>query len=368
MKNIKLIILSTLIIFIAACEKEDLIKTNDLGTEFFISGSYTTLDGMAIISVENQQKNLSSIQVTALGGVAADDDETEIPAPVENLGAISVSDGAGAMTIMDNDLGLDGQPVGSTMDYELSSSYSGKSITRYFTLSLDNPISVDVPMVTHRSDTTFTFEYAVEPANATVTTVTLQSKVGELGTYSPISGDWGAEGSFQIKGSDYNVDDTLFVKVMASSDAGKTVSEETAVPINTVMVEGLESFTLNMNDKMAYDLINMENVESTSANADMVFTGEYQPGTNPKVGFMSNNAEFVMGTSTDYANADVVTISNMDFTGAVMMDDDVMEGDVYFFRTKHGSGDWFYGIMKVTMVDKPQGVLEDSYIEIEFKY
>ena len=136
------------------------------------------------------------------------------------------------------------------------------------------------------------------------------------------------------------------------------------------MVENSESFTLNMMDKFAYDFIHMEVVDTTAGvNVDMKITGEYPSSGPAKIGFkVMNNAEFVMGTSADFANADTLTIYNMDFSNPVMMNDNVAGGEVYFFRTKRSDTDWFYGVLKITAVEKPQGVLEDSYMEIEFKY
>lgn len=366
MKNYKLYMILSLIFFIVSCEKENKIEFTELGTEFFISGDYTSLDGIVTFTIENQQKNLSQVVVTALGGLE-DDEETEFEAPKPDLGTISITAGEGSLTVTDAELGM--TIIDWTADFQFDASYDGKAITRFYNLAVADPISVEDPGVTHRNDTTYHFTFAIEPASASVDNVVVQSKVGALGTYIDFPGPFNAEDSIPIIGTDYSIGDTLFVNVIGSSGT-KTAETETELVIGALSVSNSEMFELDATPDQAFDFIAADYVVTSTAgeSADIEFTGSY--GNNGLiVGFVSNqNAQFVPGTSSDYDAADSLTLINMDFTGAITFDNNVSEGNVYYFRTKRGSGDWFIGIMKIATLDKPQGILEDSYMEIEYKH
>lgn len=370
MKNNKIIIILALIFFIASCSKEteDLIKTTDMGTEFFISGSFTSLDFEATMEIENQQKNLNSLNVTALGGVKADG-ETEFDPPVADLGSIPISDGVGSITLTPADLGVEMDTIGAYSSYQFDGSYNGSAITRFYDLHVDDPITVEDPGVTHRNDTTFYFVFAIEPVSSTVETVTVQTKTSSLADYADLPGAFNAVDSIPIVGTDYAVGDTLFVNVIGTVGF-KTASTESEVVIGPITVTFVESFKLDSEPGKAWDFLDIVYVDAGTAgeSADIEFTGSYE-ANGLIVGFVSNqNAEFVMGTSEDYVAADSLTIANVDYSSAVTMNDDVTGGEVYYFRTNRGGGDYYYGIMKIMSVDKPQGVLEDSVIEYEYKY
>lgn len=357
----------SLIFFIVSCEKENEIEYTELGTEFFISGDYTSLDSEVTFAIENQQKNLSQIVVTALGGVQNDEDETEFPPPVPDLGSITLTAGEGSLTVSDTDLGM--TIIDWTADFQFDASYNGKAIQRFYNLAVADPISVEDPGVTIRNDTVYYFTFAIEPASATVETVTVQTKVGALADYSPpLAGPFNAVDSIAITGTDYSFGDTLFVNVIGTVGS-KTAETETGLAIGALSVSNMESFELDATPDQAFDFIAADFVASSAGeSADIEFTGSY--GTNGLiVGFVSNqNAEFVPGTSADYEAADSLTLINKDFTGSITFDDNVSEGNVYYFRTKRTGGDWFIGIMKIATLDKPQGILEDSYMEIEYKH
>jgi len=367
MKNYKLYMILSLIFFIVSCEKENKIEFTELGTEFFISGDYTSLDSEVTFTIENQQKNLSQIVVTALGGVQNDDDETEFPPPVPDLGTLTLTAGEGSLTVSDTDLGM--TTIGWAADFQYDASYNGKAIQRFYNLGVDDPISVEDPHVTHRNDTVYHFTFAIEPASATVETVTVQTKIGALGTYVDQPGPFNAEDSIAITGTNYAIGDTLFVNVIGTVGS-KTAETETELVIGALSVSNSETFELGATPDQAWDFIAADFVVTSTAGeaADIEFTGSY--GANGLiVGFISNqNAEFVPGTSADYDAADSLTLINKDFTGAVKFDDNVAEGNVYYFRTMRTGGNWFIGIMKIATLDNPQGILEDSYMEIEYKH
>jgi hypothetical protein len=366
MKNNKLVIILALIFFITACDKDEaVIDTIDLGTEFFISGSYTSLDDVATFEIDNPKSNLSSIVVTALGGTEADG-ETDWDPPVVDLGTITVSGGMGSLTVTSAELGM--TEVGATGSFQFASSYNGKNITRFFDLEVDNPISTHDPGVQHRNDTIYYFTFEIEPVSATVETVTVQTKLGELGTYVDLPGPFNAVDSIPVDGYLYNVGDTLFVNVIGTNGA-KVAETETPVIILPVMLTGHASFKLNSAPDNAYDLVAGVYVDAATVGeeADIEFVGAYT--TNGlEIGFASyQNAEFVPGTEADFIEADSLTVLNVNYNNAITMNGNVSAGEVYFYRTNRGATEYF-GVMKITKVDKPQGILEDSVIEFEYRY
>jgi hypothetical protein len=369
MKKIRYFIILSLIFFIASCQKDNEIEFYDLGTEFFISGSFTSLDNEATISIDNQQKNLSEVKLTHLGGLTTDLDADDNPIPFTSdyTATIPISNGAGDVTISDADLGM--TELGWSADFQFDADYDGKHIMRFFTLTVDDPITTDAPLVSHRADTIYHFKFFIEPVSAVVETVTVQTKVSVLGTYVNLPGTFNAVDSIPIDPADYIVGDTLFVNVIGTVGS-KTAETETEIVIGPVTLNDLATFILDDTIDQAYDFIvgDFVSVSTGGESADIEMTASYTLD-GLKVGFASNqHAEFVMGTSFDYENADSLAIYGTDFSAAITSNDNVAGGEVYFFRTKRGSDPYFYGIMKVIKVDKPQGILEDSYIEFEFKY
>jgi hypothetical protein len=371
MKNYKIYMILSLLFFIASCEKDNEIKFTELGTEFFISGSFTSLDNEATLSIENQQSNIMQIDAIHLRIIDINDEgdfNNEDTTIVESsVGIIPIINGDGSITLSEVTLGM--TEIGWRSDFQFDASFDGKAIQRFFTLTVDDPISVEDPGVTIRNDTVYHFTFAIEPASATVETVTVQTKVSTQGTYVPLPGPFNAEDSIAITGSNYAVGDTLFVKVTGTVGS-KTAETETGLAIGALSVSHMESFKLDNTPDQAFDFIAADYVVTSQAgeNADIEFIASY--GTNGLiVGFEANQkAMFVPGTSLEYDAADSLSLINMDFSGAITSDDNVAEGNVYYFRTRRGSGAWFIGILKVAKLDKPQGILEDSYMEIEYKY
>ncbi|WP_153640358.1 hypothetical protein [Prolixibacter sp. NT017] len=357
-------------LFMTACQQDEANKVDftNLGTEFFISSDgLTSLDNSATVSIENQQKNLSSLSVTLLS--SSDADGNVLSDTQKDLGTIDLTDGSGSMTLTNSQLGISGIDYSASLQF--SGSYNGKNITRYKTITVADPISIEVPDVTHRTDTVFHVKFAVEPVTESVDGVTVETKVGANGTYAAMAGPFNTSDSIEVKGTDYQVGDTLYVKVTGTAGS-KTASSVAPVPIAPYSLANVETFTLDTTSNQAYDLMKARLVDTATAgdSADVQFTAAYPILGGPvEVGFNAlNNAQLVKASDEDYKNADMAAIEATDFSGAVTSVPNASAGDVYIFRTKRGTGDYMYGILMVTAVNKPQGVLEDSSIEIEYKY
>ncbi len=362
MKKIQLFLLISLSFLMASCQKDNMLQTYDLGSEFLISASgYTSLDNQAVISINNISKNLSAIKITNLGGTLANDS-----AFVSSYsGSIAIAnDGTGSITLSDSNLGV--TTIGSSVNFQFDATFNGKPFTRYYTLTVTDPISVTVPAITHRADTTYYFHFVIAPATATVSSVKVQTKVSANGTYVNVPGTFNAQDSIPIKGSDYNIGDTLYVNVIGTAGS-KTAHTETAVVIGANSYTNVSSFTLGSKLNSAFDLVGDSAISTPNVSADLELTGSYTT-SGILLGFTSPNSTlFVKGASSDYTNADKVLISATDFSSAITANNNVSVGDVYIFKTMRGSKA-YYGVMKITDIEKPQGVLADSYITIEYKH
>jgi len=350
MKNFKFYILLPLIFLMASCQKEHDIEFVNLGSEFFISQSdYTSLDNQFTFAIENQQKNLAQVSVTLLGDTDVD------------LGAITLTEGEGSITFTGAQTGL--AAIDDEATFQFGAEYNGTAFTRSTSVAVTDPITVEAPEVTRIAEAVY-FQFAIEPATATVSAVKIQTKVSANGTYADVAGSFGAIDSVAIVGADYNLGDTLYVKVMGTAGT-KNAATETAIEILPDVAEA-HSFTLMMGD--GYNLINDTLVAMDDASADVIFIGNYTDTTNVMVGFNLLNAEFVMATEDEYALADRMTIMSADFSTVITMNDNVAGGEMYYFRTRPDvADDYTYGMIKIMNVDKPQGLLEDSYIEFEYK-
>ena len=77
-KNILYILIAFLFTAIACNEKDD-VETYDLGTEFLISSSgFTSLDNQVTLTIDNQQKNLSGLDISQIAKYNDDGDEVSL--------------------------------------------------------------------------------------------------------------------------------------------------------------------------------------------------------------------------------------------------------------------------------------------------
>lgn len=369
-ENIYIIIILALLTF--SCEKENKIEFADLGTEMHISSNgMTSLDVQAVISVENPLKNLTTIEIVHQGIIDpdAEDDDPPIAPPSVNIGEITLSDGTGTITFTDAQLGI--SITDWTADLMFNSVFEGKDINRLYHLTVDSPFSIEDPGLTYRNDTTYHFVYAVEPVAASVTSVTVETKTGEQGTYvENVDKTYGAQDSLVIEPVNHgSPGDTLFVKVTATTGV-KTDSVIAKLVIAALSFNDVDEFKLDSTANLAYDFILAREVDAAIAgdSADIELTSNLVTG-GFNLGFIAqNNAEFIPVTSALYAEGDSLYAETADFSSPVTTVTSVSGGETYIYRTRRGVEAYEYGYLKVTLVDKPQGVLDDSYIMFEHKH
>ena len=351
--------LTALVFAFVACEEQDNIERYDLGTEFLVSdGGITSLDTKVSVNILNQPKNISTVDI--FNGS-------------DKLTDVKLTDGAGTVDLKAATIGLNDIDDEVVLEFKAVAD-NGNSIVRYHAFGVEDPIAITAPDLTHNYDTTYYFKYRIDTYSANVDNVVLMGKVND-GKYEIIDGDHNVlldSVKVPIENLGVKIGDTITVKVTANAGA-KVAETETSMIVAPCSYESVDQFKLDTTANMAYDLIEARMIESTTEfgdSADVEFTAAYPIMGGPvQVGFESkNNAEFVVGTADDYANADIIDISNTDFTRAKSKVEDAKAGDIYIYRTKRGSGDFVYGVMKVTLVNKPQGVLEDSSISFAYKH
>ena len=373
-KNI-LFVLIAFAFLAVSCQKENKVEFYDLGSEIYISSTeITSLDDQVVVTVENPINNLSSVTVTHAGTTDADGDAVTVPSA--DLGSVTFSGGEGTLTLTDAQLGLDGS--GYSANIEVDAEFNGKPFMRSHHIDMASPFSTHDPGITHRDDTLYYFEWAVEPIAATVTDITIETKVGANDTYIEAAGTWAAIDSISFDGSNYNVGDTIFVQITAET-ATKTDTEVAALVIGPY-IENMGSFTLEgyeTTNVYAFDIIEGEEVLNDDDSADVFWVpippgGMGPPTANKTSAFAlasDYNMEFLVATSDDYANADALALSNTDFSAASTFVE-ATPGAVFMYRTYRDAAptEYYYGILKVTATDMAGGDWANSSIEIEYKY
>lgn len=354
MKNINIYLL-LLIFFMVSCQKDYDIETYDLGAEFLISDNgLTSLDTDFTFTVDNISKNLSEVTL------------------VDN-GTIAITDGIGTKTLNADDQDL--KNVDDSKSFKFDAMYDGKSLTRSSSITVENPLALTSPYVWEKNDddewveTPVTvyqnsdeqyIKYSVSPYRATVESIKIETKVGEEGTYTEVTGSFDPEmDSLLIVGDVYNTNDTVFYMFTAKSGTKEQTGSIEFV-INTVMFPHDGGAQLNTTD-LGFDLVSNEIVPVGTDTTDFEFVHVLLTS----VGFESNNgAMFVATDEATYLGNDVVATKALFDAGSQQSGfASVSENDYYIYKTSGGT----YGIIKITAVYLTTGGNGD-YFEFEYIY
>jgi len=340
-----------LLVFFTACKDEDNdVEKYNIGSNFVVATStYTTLDNTVTLKC-TAAYNVSNIDVTLASTGAS-------------LGSITIADGIGTLSIPVSGIGL--TVVGKSASI-LYTAYAedGTAIKRTSTVTLASPFKITLPTLTQKNKG-MEFIYSIAPKFATVTSVSIQTKTNKAGTYVDVAGPFDVKkDTLLINGSGYKVNDTIYVKLSAST-AALNVENVSTIVVNNYTYANAKTVKLDTTTNAAYDLLlqRVVNVTTFGDSSDVVFTqtpllGGFTMGfTAPK------NAEFVKSTENVYSLGDIVAIEATDFSSAVKSFNDVAVDDVFIYRTKRGTGAYAYGIFQIVTVAKPEGVMADSYIE-----
>lgn len=386
MKRNLIYIILGLIFFTASCKKDEKL-VDEFDANFIISNSnLTPLDNALKLRITASYNVTEPIAVTCLGWKTSAA-QTTYNTPINtNLGSITLVDGKGTLYIQDSQLG--DNVIGRVYYLRLTGkSNDGTDFIRSVTVTVANPFEVHKPTVT--TDTTVKdFFVFISPKFATLAPadVNVQVKVNKLGTYVAQPSVYGDSLLTHIVGADYTVGDTVYFKVTATGKTTLTTFGDRTATSTSTMVVGLwkyanadifklDTATLNPSalHNMSFDLVKRAfgNTAAIADSADMVLTQTNISG-GFTMGFKSNkNAVFVKvnpaTAAAFYATGDVKAVNTSDFSSAVTSFNNVLEGDVYLFKTTRGTH-IHYGMFNIVSVTKPNGVLADSYIEFELKY
>jgi len=147
-----------------SCQEEHNIEFTEVGSEFFISDSgITSLDEQTTISITNQQKNLSKVELY--------DGDTK-------LGDIAIEDGKGTIDLKASDLGL--VKIGHEVKVVGKTSYNGKAMERHHTITVSDATSYSVTgdLVEFKADNDTLF-VEVSTAYNDITSVELKGAIND---------------------------------------------------------------------------------------------------------------------------------------------------------------------------------------------
>ncbi|MCK5824093.1 MAG: hypothetical protein KAG96_01655 [Ichthyobacteriaceae bacterium] len=174
--------------FAVSCQKEPKIDTYDLGSEFFISSNITSFDSKALVSIDNQPKNLSTVEAFLINFKdGAYEGETK-------LGDIAITNGVGTSTYSASDLKI--SKIGDEATLDFKATFDNKPFVRSHSIVVANAVSYKV-----KDDSLVTVD--VNTAFATIDKVTVKSVVVKKGALRGDLTDMAFEKE-TLDGTDFN--------------------------------------------------------------------------------------------------------------------------------------------------------------------
>ena len=364
MKNSKYLIVLSLIFFMISCEKDHDVETYNLGSEFLVSNNgLTSLDTDVTFSIDNYSKNLSEVVMFSSEDV--------------NLGTITITDGAGSITLQSADLGL--EDADAEANYRFDAVFDGKPFSRSASLTVGNPMHLyspyiwaenedgemeQAPVTVYQNDDVQYIKYEIAPKRATVESVTVETKVGANGNYTVLPDEFGTEmDSLSVVGSDYIPNDTVYYRFTAKNGSREQVGELDFV-VNTVMFPNTGSTHLDTTSTQGFDLVGNQIVPAGTDSTDLKMVHVLLTS----IGFESNNgALFVAVDESVYENNNVIEVKALFDAGSQQSGFASVEvANVYVYKTMRGEEE-HYGIIRITAAYLTQNGAGD-YLEFEYLY
>ena len=358
MKNTSFYILIILVFSLASCEKDNQNEIYDLGTEFLISNNgYSSLDTDVTFSIDNQQKNLSEIIML-------------------DHGTIAITDGLGNITLTSAQLGISAADDAAT--YQFDATFDGKAIQRFASLTISNPMDltspyiwtlndddppviVETPVTVYQNNDVQYIKYSVSPERATVESTLIETKIGEDGTYTVVTGDYDITfDSLSIVGMDYSANDDVYFRFTSKNGSHEQVGVINFT-VNQVVFPHTGGALLGVIDAattQGFNLVTNEIV--TDGTGDFAMTHVLLTS----VGFESSNGTlFVSTDATVYDNNDVVEVKALFDAGTQESGfGNISEGNYFIYKTGDN-----YGVIKISAVYLTTDGLGD-YFEFEYIY
>lgn len=338
MKKIFLGVLLLTLIFSLGCNKDENLFTEGAGVAVYSDGA-TELDNNVTFNI-----------------TANNDKCTQLTVSGATTGTISIADGKGTFSATTTALGL--LAADSTATLTFTANTEGNP-TNSYSVTMTNPISITSPDAVIQDDEVQKVYYTVSTVSAKVSNVKIETKVNH-GTYSDVTGTFStSKDSLSIKGSDYNVNDTVYFKVTATAGS-LTSTNESSFVVGTYAFTNTERGSVDFDGK-GYDLIDAVNVpEGTDTTDFKILSGV---GT---MGFESTNGtQFVVSDSATFAGNDIVaTKAAFDAGTPFSFFVNISKDDVYIFkttRTVNTKTVTYYGIIKISDFILTSGGNKDGF-------
>lgn len=358
MKKIIISIIALSFMFLIGCddEKKDFPYNYPDGAGLETSGGViTVLDNELTFNLTVKDPECTKVKVVGVSDTIKG---------VE-LGNINIESGKGSIKLSSENLKI--AKVGDKSVVQFITNISNSA-------SYDREVEIESafskviePEMVHK-DTIYHFGWELKPYEAKVNKITVEKKVGELAAYQKYTTEFKQIDSIPLEAKKYNLLDTIYLRVIAYANTNKTDTLEKKIVVES-FADGVEATKVTLKSKVeesVYSFIKKDYVEATSDMANIQFTSDNTGDI--KIGFKAlGNIEFVMSTKEIYDSVGTVALKMANFDTPLTMNDNLKGGEVYSFRIEQAGGDYVYGIMKIIKVDKPQGVLNDSYFTIEFK-
>jgi len=357
MKNIAIYLLLILVVTFASCEKDNQNEIYDLGTEFLISNNgFSTLDSDVTFTVSNYLNNLTEVEMV-------------------DYGTITITDSVGHITLTSDQIGT--SIVGTTLEYTFNATYDGKAIQRFGDVTISNPMTLTTPYVwvwddegeefvqesvtVYQNDDVSHIKYVVEPAHCDAETILVETKVGEFGNYTIVTGDFvPAFDSLSIIGSNYAEGDTVYYRFTAANGTHKQIGvlNFEVKKVNFQNMGGAHIGVVNDALTQGFNLVTNEIVDFGTGDFDMTHV------VLTSVGFESNNGTlFVATDAVVFENNDIVQVKELYDEGTKESGfANISEGNYFIYKT----GD-SYGVIKINAVYLTTNGLGD-YFEFEYIY
>ncbi len=283
---------------------------------------------------------------------------------------VSISGGTGSFSPSPADLGL--TKAGDRASFTFTANSEGNP-TYSASFTLGSPWALTSPgeILEDKTDDEYLY-YKISTASATVTGVTVETKVGVNGTYTNVSNPdgWDTENDSILAqtGTGYTYGDTIFYRFTATAGSATSVNEMSYPIEQWTFTDESEEFTLDATNE-ALDLSSGAYVDAAADTADFVLNvvggniGFSASATDPAV-FIADT-----GTPTMYSNPDIPIFSTTvgDWTVGQMTAITNFEiGDVYLFKTVKSGDEEIIGVLKIINVNR--NLSTPGLSSVTFKY
>ncbi|RPH31220.1 MAG: hypothetical protein EHM93_14445 [Bacteroidales bacterium] len=385
-RNIFYVIL-VLVIFTSSCKKDYDTDYQKLGADIVPAAVFTSLDDALKLDIKSFGTE-EPIVVTHLGGSLKNGTPLAATQFTVDLGAVALdAEGLGTISIPEAKLGPNA--IGNSFNLKFTIKNGGMETYRFLTVKVADPLTIGdsykivagakKAATVIEDATTYNVDYTFAPKNSTVSSVTVERKVGKNATYSVVAGTFNAAGKVSFKGNDFVKYDTIYYRFTAT--AAHTLVREKTIVVRVNSYTNLATVTMKPEpDTLSrfYDfqervLIpdSLEVVKGDSVDIKYLRTdimGNYNLGFDAP-----NNAVFIKVTGTPnqiakvFTEADKVRIPTTDFTSAVKTIDNVQVGDVFLYRTNRNTSDPTFGVFRITEVLKPDADPTKSSFTFDLK-